>query len=882
MKKQKKKIYNAVLGLLASVFASSILLGVNSLHTADAAVMEQTVYSDDFNAETLSDNWTVNNAKISSDYASLRVQPTESSWPAHILCQGYKLEGDCRLEMQVQELPTANPSWFALSFGSPSTISIFEKASGALIFANNTTLLFKEGVDQKKDMPYSALTTEVSTVVLDFEMQKNGAYNITYTVKRGGALVGTTLIENFAVQNGYFGFNTYGVNFDVLSFDVYEGAEKVYSDNFTSSVMSYDDNVVKGAAWVALSPFTSATASIAPVGSLDISASGANAIYKDAFVKKSTEVSTLYEVSAKFDFSNAQEGVATGFEIAKATPEAEGVFVGLTRKSDAYQIILSAGDKEEKIALGGTPADGVWNVNLAANYDNSLDVTVNGFSASFDLDTSVEGYLGLITSDKYAIGVGALVDDFSFQRYIYNDSGAKDMKMNFNGTREFEDEEGKYYQYYFPMKDWYAGSNVRVANYGFTDNGYVLFGNASMDSTFGPKVKYGDCIVRFDLTMVGSDYYYDNPEGYYNPLTGVGACEAECFGLQFGSKSYKNIYINAQSLGIATYNAKSVYYTTNCVRASGSDAIYRPNTAPTAENAYDLFRKGASYNFMYVIKNGTVSMHFKEANEDESVLGIVREYVTGVDTNGYLAVYGANGVDFRLDNFSVTNLDRTYASSEYTGDSDLKTLRVDVTNGDDLSAFNMTANTLTTKGVTGSNITRVTLGAVNSFSYKQGSLEIAFTNDGAKVTDGVNIKEIAFDKPLLIRGATLEITRINDMVSVGFANAGAPLTAIDDNTYSVSGLKAAGREQIVLTANGGLEVEKIAIFNLDSKVDITPRNFDAEIDVMQPWVVRETIQGKGVDIWVWVLIGVGAAVAVATPVVVILIRKKKNEKDKME
>ena len=324
MKKQKKRIYNAVLGLLASVFASSILLGVNSLHTADAAVMEQTVYSDDFNAETLSDNWTVNNAKISSDYASLRVQPTESSWPAHILCQGYKLEGDCRLEMQVQELPTANPSWFALSFGSPSTISIFEKASGALIFANNTTLLFKEGVDQKKDMPYSALTTEVSTVVLGFEMQTNGAYNITYTVKRGGAVVGTTLIENFAVQNGYFGFNTYGVNFDVLSFDVYEGAEKVYSDNFTSSVMSYDDNVVKGAAWVALSPFTSATASIAPVGSLDISASGASAIYKDAFVKKSTEVSTLYEVSAKFDFSNAQEGVATGLKLPRQRQKRKG------------------------------------------------------------------------------------------------------------------------------------------------------------------------------------------------------------------------------------------------------------------------------------------------------------------------------------------------------------------------------------------------------------------------------------------------------------------------------------------------------------------------------------------------------------------------------
>lgn len=877
MKNLKKRRYTAVLGILATVCASSILVGVNGWHTAKAAVIEQTVYSDNFNTETLSDHWTATDAAISSEYFSLRVQPSEYAWPGHILCQGYKMEGNCRLEMKTQELPADNASWFAFSFGAPSTISIFEKASGALIFMNGQTSLFKKGETTGQNFPYSpkgeAMGNDIATVVLDFVKSSAEAYDITYTVKKGEEVLGTSLIENFEVQDGYFGFNTYGTHFDVLSFDVYEGEEKVYADNFSTSQMSYDDNVVKNSAWVALAPFTSKTVSIAPVGKLDVSTIGASAVYKDAFVQKSTGVSVLYEISAEFDFSRADLGIATGFEIAKITKDAEGIFLGLVRKATGYQMVLSAGERKENLLLSGNPADGIWKMKLAVNYDNSISITANDFRTSFDLGETIEGYLGITTLDGYAnSGHGALVDDFLFQRYIYNNSVAEDMKMNFEGTREYEDEDGKYYQYYYPTKDWYAGSNVRVANHGFADNGYVLFGNASVDSTFGPKIKYGDCIVRFDVTLVGSDYYYDNPDTYYDTPTGAGACDAECFGLQFGSKSYKNNYVNTQSLGIATYNAKSVYYTTNCNSASNSDGVvYRANAEPVPGNEYDLFRKSVTYNFMYVIQNGTVSMHFKESTEDESVLGIVREYVTGVETNGYVAVYGANGVDFRLDNLSITNLERNYTSSAFIGGEDLQTLRVDVANGDALSAFDAEGNSLITKAVTGSNITRFTLGEVNNLTYKQGGLEIAFSGSGATISDGTTRKDIAFEMPLLLRGATIEICRVHDTISIGFANAGAPLSVIDESVYSASGFKVAGRDKISLSAQGGIKISKIAIFNLDSKVSIEARNFNEETDVIQPWVKRKSVQDKGCNS----VVGVSSAILLI-PVLGILKRKKND------
>ncbi len=881
----KKKIRSIVLGVSAIACALTMSIGAVNLRTAKAAVAEQTVYTDDFNSADLNDVWTATDANIVSEYSSMRVQPTEYSWPAHILCQAYRLSGDCRLEVKTQRLPSDGEAWYALSFGSPSaTTSIFEKASGAFIFANGITQVFRNGADTQKVLAYSPFSIDVATIILNFSQRQSGSYDIQYTIQDGDVVVGTSTIEDFEVQDGYFGFNTYGVDFDVLSFDVYENDVKVYADDFSASKMSYNDNVVKNAEWVALTPFTTETASIAPVGQLDVSKIGASVVYNDAFVKKSAEVSTLYEMSAAFDFSSATVGTATGFELARSSVETNGVFVGITRGFTGYELLLSDGESMDKKTLESNPADGIFNMSVVARYDNTLVVTVNEQEESFSV-SATEGYWGITCSEKYASsGKGALVDDFSFQRTIYTENSVADMGMNFEGTREFEDEDGKYYNFYVPAKDWYLGSNVRLANYDFAESGYALFGNAGTDSSFGPKTKFSDCIVRFDVTMVGSDYYYDNPDEYFNTPNGLGACDAECFGLQFGSDSFKNLYTNAQSLGIATYNGKSIYYTTNCTRTINVDneIVYIPNSEHTPSNEYDLFKKSATYNFMYIIKDGTVTMHFKEASEPESVLGIVRERVTGVKTNGYVGVYGANGVDFRLDNFSVTNLDRSLTSSTYAGGEDLQTLRVDLSKGDTLSAFQQTNNTLTTKGVVGSHIARFTLGDVSGLTYVQGNLNIVFTENGATVSDGIKTEEIVFDMPLLYNGATVEIYRIADEIRLAFANAGVPLSSLDENIYVVKGLQYADRENIKIATDGRIALSKIALFNLDSNTTIDARNFDAVTDIMEPWVERENIQGKDMnahsseDRGCKSTIGMPIAALCFLPLVWILVKKERK------
>ena len=125
----KKKMRSIALGASAFACVASIAMGTVNLHTADAAVTEQTVYTDDLNTAALSDVWTAKDAGIVSEYSSLRIQPTEYSWPAHILCQAYKLDGDCKLELKTQRLPSDGEAWYALSFGAPNaTTSIFGKA----------------------------------------------------------------------------------------------------------------------------------------------------------------------------------------------------------------------------------------------------------------------------------------------------------------------------------------------------------------------------------------------------------------------------------------------------------------------------------------------------------------------------------------------------------------------------------------------------------------------------------------------------------------------------------------------------------------------------------------------------------------------------------
>ena len=175
---------------------------------------------------------------------------------------------------------------------------------------------------------------------------------------------------------------------------------------------------------------------------------------------------------------------------------------------------------------------------------------------------------------------------------------------------------------------------------------------------------------------------------------------------------------------------------------------------------------------------------------------------------------------------------------------------------------------------------------VIGLTYRHGDFNITFRENGATVTDGLKTEEITFDFPLVYQGATIEISRIGDELTLAFVNANAPLSAIDENIYTVKGLQFAKMSKIEILGDTGVSLSKIALFNLDSVATISARNFDATKDIMQPWVTRESLQGKPVEtdssgkiIW-GVVIG-GVAVLCLIPLVWVLVkrRRKKCKKD---
>ena len=60
-------------------------------------------------------------------------------------------------------------------------------------------------------------------------------------------------------------------------------------------------------------------------------------------------------------------------------------------------------------------------------------------------------------------------------------------------------------------------------------------------------------------------------------------------------------------------------------------------------------------------------------------------------------------------------------------------------------------------------------------------------------------------------------------------------------------MKIAERCKIEILGNTKISLDKVALFNLDSIVSITARDFNAETDIVEPWAERENIQGKNMN-----------------------------------
>ena len=388
--------------------------------------------------------------------------------------------------------------------------------------------------------------------------------------------------------------------------------------------------------------------------------------------------------------------------------------------------------------------------------------------------------------------------------------------------------------------------------------------------------------MKFDITLGGGAYTAEN--------------DGEAFGLCFGKAMPSLGNDTALGLGVARKDGKSVAYAYDKTQ-SGTKAL----TAQEGESIEFWSETEVSYQFIYLVRHGSVKMYFKEATQDESVLGILRAEYDAGNTYGYFSVFGLNGVDFQIDNFSVVNLSHGTSTLEYLEGEHLENLHMLFSEEASLKAYEFTdAKTyegilhvsekgkLETKGDVLNYILRISVqNAGNALTIAHGDRKLEFNANGRTIKlvgYGETEKTVLLDRRLYLDGAILDIACIGDLLTISYANNTDPITRMEKAVeIEIPFTQTRGKISVTAT-EGAAALTALSVFNFDMNATIKTRDFDALKDESSPWVDKPTGEAGSDENLLKKNLGyLVLAGCTAAAVVIFLIdwrRKNKKEEDK--
>ncbi len=844
---------------LAAVLGLS--LAPKNMHLGDAYFVKSAEFYDDFDGNSIKPEWTTSNdASLSNDYSSLKLEPQAYEWGGHVLLTEYEIEKTVKITYDIQDLGCNG--WFGFSYGNPNKTSPFHESNAAFIFANDTILYFdhvdKDIVDDTGiRFPFSFITGTSHlrrTVEVTLERQPNKTYIGGIKIfEMSGSLVGQQDNIEMPCVDGYIGFNSNFTNAEIFSIKIEnENGGVEYYDDFSTSECSYLTKTVAGSEWNSVS-FNETELKLGKKNKLNLANVDSYATYGESYSKPSNnDLDNLYTLSADIFLGSLDIGLETGIEIGKKTPSSKGYFLGLRKRTFGYALVVYEPDSETEtsIACPEETSDMIISLTVEVFSDGSVIASTPHVRDVSKVE-NVEGYFGVATRNHNS-GTGSrggMINTFSYNKSSYRERIQEDISINFNGTKEEVDEGYTYYDFYYNKEFWFTGDTIKQSMYktGQTD-GYLTFSSASPTACFGPKVKISEAIVRFDIEMISS------------PETLI---DGACLGLQFGKQNIGSLFENVPSLGLAYYPDPSngeVYCTnafkTNCEYAEGYDGIIKDSTG----KSFNMFEKGNKYTFLYIIRNGTISMAFKSSEEDEKVLLTPRAVVALEDTDGYMTIFGANGISFMLDNVSYVNLDHALPTgSSVSVDGYQSTTRYDFRKDKDFSGLLLDnasiknnamriseGGSIKTQNNVASNILRFqTENIENTLRVNQGNLKIDLVCDSS---NKITVKDLSHSYTLDLgnnfnfNGANFEIVTFGNKLEISYSSGGLPLARMYRNTVTYEIDPVTTFDKLALTSiNGISSIYSISLFNLDSHCYIETRNYNPETDEINPWPERESI-----------------------------------------
>lgn len=693
MKARTKKVFSVLLAL--GLAAACFLMLQQFKKTANAETVKVLSYEDNFDSAALDDTvWHMTGGvKHNAGYSALRLSGI-NVWGQYVVLQGTQLKNEWNnftVEFDADWLNTAS-GWTGIFFGNPSPTGLFNNSRNFLHISTGAdrqtagsdeegtgirlcpkaagsgfestygkTKFFTSDVWKKGDLSSGG---EVVRIRLQFDKAEGSDEHILtfgwkFASDENGAYTEYSFGSLPMSVNGYMGFTTYGTTvFEMRNFSIVADGEKVFSDDFTESDVSYPSLPSGMAKWrcVGVTEAKVYCGNICTVDFADVM--NGNLVYlnelsENPYCTGSFEMS--YTVGQ--DEITSETYIGSGFGLPSITDPADKTgYVGFRKDGDVYKMTLI----KEGVITGNeiefsVPSGLTLDLKFKGEYGKNISVYVNdNFIAKFH-GVDFNGYMaiGALSLVETATGNKTSIDNFVLYEYetLFADNG--DYRIDFKGRKTSEASGGgERKDFWYNTRKWVRYGDVKEPNLTINQNrNYIMFQDTRMEAGFSPKAQFGDFIARFDFKVSS----LDDTSIMLAP-----------FGLSFGRENLASTSGSAPGVyfqpitSAATVDGKTVYTITGTRVVGLNMTTAGGGTGEVIDlNVFD--NTDDWYTCMVVMSNRTVKVYLKKTSDGSSDFGKPLITFTNVDAHGYVAVTynpsGSNYAYYWATNISVIGTD---------------------------------------------------------------------------------------------------------------------------------------------------------------------------------------------------------------------------------
>lgn len=908
MKKLKRIFRLASAGCLALV----LLLSNAGQYAfeSQASTVRKDVLDETFNSTEMSEGWLAENATIATDYNAMRFN-SAYYWAGAVVLNAYEKQDYNKFIMNVTLGEYTSDSWIGFGFGGETPTSTWDLYDGyVLMNPSVVSVVDLKNIDkstaanvQTAEGLFEKLVAGSATIEVEFAKNAKGNFDVTLKYIFADKTEESFSWTDIKITDGnpYFAMNSSKTLWDITDFKVLDQDGNVsFYEDFSESSLTYSTDDYANGNWHICTAYTEDDIYVGQIGKAKFAKKDSKMIHKTA-LKASVDSEFIYDLSYLIDVETLKENSIFGMGFGMKSQESaldETAFLGITKLDEEKGAFVLVKDGEivktisvfamERLAEG----DGKFEeASVHINYDFSVSVTIGKLTAKFK-NIRYDGYWGLgnvsLGGNEASV---VYVDDVAMHAYDVVRYTAQDASNNFAGTKTEEADGMTISDYYIDESKWFLGPKVSQKLYieGDTQNG-ILFNMSNAYSCFGYREKYDEYVVQFDVVVNGlTESMLD--ESY----TGA-EFNGQAFGLAFNKSSF---FANAENSAFVAvfYNG----WDPNHIRTA-----IKGNKCTTEEGALEVELENTDlhlwkddetkYNFMYIVRDRSVEIYFKEDSQPMSELGICRAKYVDVDTDGYATVFGTGNASFTLSNYRIINIG---ADAALAGSSTFS-LREDFSKDKISDQITLDGTAKVKNGVlqlenqAGFYTSEQGTHYLMNFDVSdiEGNFEIDFSNGNVILFDkehrsigfvegeNTTFVELPKSRDFSKEGYATKIgvSLIGNKASVGIVSEGESddfiYEPVAEYNYTESFVKAA----VILKCGEKLTVDNLNLYKLDNDYTAERIDYSADNEVPDMWVVKDKVVGEKNTGGLWTIILVAAVVVIAVAAVstVVIVKKRKR------